>query len=248
MLISPAVNIIHYLCFHPSCKFSVWKIWTSHKTFANKAPCPREQNRHLRGNWRKVQKYKCLHFWGNYPIAWFVESRDFWCTSRNLFAKCVSIVVYAHVFLSNEKKINCLNWAHAFLHTFWRIYLHLVFPSSAFPKIRIKICRCKQTLSALLALTFSQGAQKYSLQQQSLFTVHRCTCVHSLINRSFSAESHSQLKLDHTHFARKIQVTDTVAACIVNVKIIHKKKEVKMKALQWFIYWKENSKMLTFGV
>ncbi len=47
----------------------------------------------------------------------------FQCTWRNLFSKCVSIVVYAHFFLS-DKKFILLNCAHTFLLRIFRISAH----------------------------------------------------------------------------------------------------------------------------
>ncbi len=52
------------------------------------------------------------------------NSHDFFDAWRNLFGKCVSIVVYAHFFLSDKKCI-LLKCAHKFCMRIFRIYAHL---------------------------------------------------------------------------------------------------------------------------
>ncbi len=54
-----------------------------------------------------------------------------WCALRNVFGKSVSIVIYAHCFLSDNTFI-LLNCAHTFLCKFFEFMSILPFPSSVF--------------------------------------------------------------------------------------------------------------------
>ncbi len=73
------------------------QIGISHKTFANKALFPssemKRKNVNFLINWHQFQNEQNS----------VSESYDFfWCASRNLFGKCISIIVYVHVFLFDK--------------------------------------------------------------------------------------------------------------------------------------------------
>lgn len=108
--------------FPSKLRIKLWKnlkIGISLKTSANKALFPsyvfKTKNRYFEGNWHN------LLFCRFYFLEPFIQSYDllrqnhmiFWCALRNLFVKCLSSIVYAHVLLSNKQKIH-LNWAHTF--------------------------------------------------------------------------------------------------------------------------------------
>jgi len=86
-------------------------------------------------------------------VHWLVQSHpllrqiSFCCASRYLFGKCVSIIVYVHVFFSNKNKLSC---AYIFLMYIFRIFA----PPSVlkYPKIHIKLDAWKHSYCAIQSL------------------------------------------------------------------------------------------------